>query len=92
LRLQITQSTLDNEVFRAPFLTKARTGIGESTAIALITDTDYDGPIEEIGVFAGSGASGSVDTGLMISRVLWSYTKTATEELQFTRIDKIIRG
>lgn len=87
-----TQTTLVNEVFRTPLVTLARTGVGEVTSLAIILDSDYDGAIEEIGLFAGTTATATVNTGLMISRILWSYTKTATEELQLTRVDKIVRA
>ena len=87
-----TQTQLGNEVFRAQFVSIERTGVGEVTSLAIILDSDYDGAIEEIGIFAGSGASAAANSGLMISRILWSYNKLATEELQMTRIDRIIRA
>ncbi len=87
-----SQTELDNEVFRTQFVSLDRTAVGEITALAIILDSDYDGQIEEIGIFAGSTAGVGAGSGLMISRILWSYTKTATEELQMTRIDKVVRG
>jgi len=87
-----TQTQLENEVFRTPFITITKTGIGRLTSIATILDVDYDGPINEVGVFCGDSATTSADTGLMLSRVLWNYTKTATEEIQITRYDNIERG
>jgi hypothetical protein len=86
-----TQTQLENEVFRTPFITITKTGIGRLTSIATILDVDYDGPINEVGVFCGDSATTSADTGLMLSRVLWNYTKTATEEIQITRYDNIER-
>ena len=88
----VTQTTLGTEVFRTAFISKDYIGVGEAMGVALIFDTDYAGAIEEIGIFCGSGASAVADSGLMLSRILWSHNKTATEEIQITRIDKINRA
>ena len=87
-----TQTDLVAEVFRTAFISKALIGIGEIMGVAMIFDTDYAGAIEEVGIFCGSGATAAADSGLMISRILWSHVKTATEEIQITRIDKFDRA
>jgi hypothetical protein len=87
-----TQTTLGAEIFRTQFTTTDKTGIGELTNLAIVQDSEAVASIREIGVFGGSSATSTADTGVLISRILWSRDKTASEEIQFTRIDKITRG
>jgi len=47
---------------------------------------------EEIGWFAGAAASGTVDTGIMIARILYSRQKSNTESWTVRRTDFISRG
>ena len=95
------QTTLINEIFRVPILSKIKSGTGQlqSTALLLANEPDYapyNGvcTVREIGLFGGGSAltwNGGVgkDTGLMISRIVISpaESKIATEEFQFTRTD-----
>ena len=46
--------------------------------------------IQEIGIFAGSSATATKDSGILVSRILWAYSKTGSEELNFTRSDRLI--
>ena len=87
-----TQEQLGNEIFRTQFQSVTRTGTGEVISLAIVLDVEAVGTIEEIGVFAGSEATGDPDTGLMVSRILWHKVKTSTEEIQFSRIDRVVRG
>lgn len=84
-----SDETLDNEVFRTAYDTRTKTNTGEITSVFYILDSDYSGSIEEIGIFGGSTAGAGADSGTLIARVLWSYTKSASEELYITRIDRI---
>jgi hypothetical protein len=83
---------LGNEIFRTQFTSSEVTGVGEVTSLAIVLEAEAVGTIEEIGIFAGSGASVSADSGLLVSRILWHKVKTNSDEIQFTRIDKITRG
>jgi hypothetical protein len=68
------------------------TGTAELTSLAIILEAEAIGTIEEIGIFAGSTATVSADSGILVSRILWHRVKTSNDEIQFTRIDKIVRG
>ena len=97
-----TDETLGVEVYRFPVVTRLRTGTGElqSASVLLAEEpTALSGAvgIKEVGFFVGSesedwnGGDGK-DTGLLLSRVLWDYSKIATEEIQFVRTDEISRA
>ena len=104
LPLAATNTALGDEVYRIPVVSKLRTGTGELTSRATLTadEPNYlligsgdigDVNIEEIGLFAGNalpwdGGAGK-DTGLLVSRILWRYSKESTEEIRFERVDKI---
>lgn len=83
---------LGNEIFRAQIDTGSRTAIGIFNSTFSILDSEAVGQWEEIGIFCGDGATASANTGNMLSRILFSRTKTALEEISITRIDKIIRA
>jgi len=58
-----------------------------------VADTEgNDFKTEEIGWFAGAAASATVDTGIMIARILYSRQKSATESWTIRRTDTISRG
>jgi hypothetical protein len=83
--------TLGTEIFRTPPISQNKTGTGELTTVFTVLDSEAVGNIEEIGIFGGTGAGAGVDTGLMISRILWKRTKTNSEEIQFSRVDRMVR-
>jgi len=87
-----TDTKLATEIFRTPLTEKTVSGTGQLTTTFIVLDVEAVSQIEEIGIFGGSTATGTVDAGTLISRILWSHTKTNSEEIQFTRIDKIVRG
>lgn len=86
-------STLGTEIFRtSPVSGPARTATGQVETEFSILDSEAVATIEEIGIFVGSSATGSVDTGTLLSRILWHKVKTNSEEITFKRIDKIVRA
>ena len=88
-----TDTTLDTEIFRTAYTTRddaAGTGVLKHTFIVL--DSEAVATIEEIGIFGGSTATATADTGTLISRILWNKVKTNQEEIQFVRTDTIGRG
>jgi hypothetical protein len=88
-----TDTILGSEAFRTqPTAGPTRTATGEITTEFTILDSEAVGQIEEIGIFCGSSASLTEDTGILLTRILWSKTKSSTEELTFKRIDRIRRG
>jgi len=58
-----------------------------------VSDTEANSfKCEEIGWFAGAGATGTINTGIMIARVLYSRQKSNTESWTIRRTDTISRG
>jgi hypothetical protein len=62
----------------------------------ILYSTTYIGPtegteqkIEELGWFAGAGATDDPDTGILVGRILYSRQKSALEALQVVRTDII---
>ena len=84
-----SDNKLINEVFRTPYVSRTNTDTGEITTEFYILDSDYSGSIEEIGIFGGNSASSTADSGNLISRALWSYTKSSSEEIFIRRVDTI---
>lgn len=86
----VGQTTLFSEFFRkAPTLyAPGATGIIVTTTY--IAPTEANTPkIEELGWFNGALATDTADSGIMISRVLYSRQKTNLESLQVERTDTI---
>lgn len=101
---QSTNTQLGNEIFRTPIVTQTVSGTGEVTSRALIIDSEpfpavgpdpgYQCDINEIGFFAGSSATGTINSGTLISRLVLSTTeeKYDNEQISIERIDSIERG
>jgi len=87
-----TDAALGTEVFRVALTDITKSGTGELTSLAVVLDNEAVATIEEIGLFAGAAAGAGADSGTLVSRILWHRVKSASEELQFTRIDTIVRG
>ncbi|KNY24850.1 hypothetical protein [Pseudobacteroides cellulosolvens] len=88
-----TDTKLGSEIFRVqPVAAPTRTNTGEITTEFQILDSEAVATIEEIGIFCGSTATSSADTGNLLSRILWHKVKSSSEELTFKRVDKIQRG
>lgn len=83
----VTDTTLGTEIFRKQVTSQDKTGTGEVTTIFVIFDSEAVANWQEIGIFVGSTATGSADSGVLASRVLYSRNKTALEEIQITRKD-----
>lgn len=87
-----SDTKLGNEIFRTPIINQELTATGELTTDFVVLDTEAVGSIREVGIFGGSTATSSLNTGILISRILWTKEKTSSEELNFKRIDRIGRG
>jgi len=87
-----TDTQLGSEIFRTQFASSTKTATGELTSIAVVLESEAVGNIKEIGVFGGTGATATANSGTLISRILWSREKTSSDEIQFTRIDKVVRA
>ena len=83
---------LGNEVFRKAFTAESTPADDEYITTCYITPAEAIGLIEEIGWFAGAAAGAAADSGIMVSRVLWSRNKTALESVQIDRHDTVAEG
>lgn len=86
-----TDPTLGNEVFRTSHVSQTYSPTGIVSTEFYVTDTDANGQdIQELGIFAGNTAISTIDTGRLISHVLWNYgVKASGIELLVRRIDTI---
>jgi hypothetical protein len=85
---------LGSETARKLITSMSEPGDGQLLTITYIAPGDAIAPpnIEEFGWFAGVGAGGGADTGIMVSRVLYSRAKTALESIQVERVDQIVEA
>lgn len=80
----ITDTLLGTEYYRSFYIARGLTApptYGEVVIDFYITSGEGNTTIEELGVFCGNNANDSADTGILISHVLWNYTKTSAVEL-----------
>lgn len=89
--LSDNDTKLGNEIFRAQVDSSNNTAVGTFQTTFSILDSEAVGQWEEIGIFCGDSASAAADSGLMLSRILFSRNKTNLEEINITRIDKVVR-
>jgi len=88
-----TQTQLGNEVFRVSYASRTTSSDWKNITNYVVLDTEAQVVIQEIGVFGGTTASTTSNSGIMISRILWNYDKTATNiELQIQRTDQLQRA
>ena len=78
-----TDTQLGAEVFRKALTSSANgAAAGEGLYTVYLSPQDAIGvAIAEVGWFAGSSASGTANSGVLIARVLYSHTKTANESV-----------
>ena len=78
-----TDTQLQTEVFRKALTSSANgAAAGEGIFTLYLSPQDVVGTaIAEVGWFAGSSASGTANSGVLIARVLYSHTKTANESV-----------
>src|SRR5690625_3182086 len=85
-------TTLGNERFRTGWISQVKPGTGQLQSTAMVLDNEAVFHIQEIGIFAGSDATETADSGILVSRILWERDKTELESIQFVRTDTIQRG
>lgn len=86
-----TDSQLGNEVFRKAIYSRTAGTTGQCISIGILEDTEANYSIAEIGIFAGTTASATANSGIMVSRVLYSRVKSSLESIQIQRTDTIGR-
>lgn len=88
----VSDTQLGAEIFRKPVYSRTAGTNGVLVTIAILEDSEAVANIQEIGIFAGSTASATTNSGIMISRILYSRNKTNLESVQIQRTDTIARG
>lgn len=74
---------LGAEVFRKALTSTSAPSTGTGTFTLYLAPGDaVSVGINEVGWFAGSGASGTANSGVMIARGLYAHTKLASESIQ----------
>lgn len=85
-----TQTQLVSEQFRKQITTKERpAGQNYVESVVSLGSSDANFRIREIGVFAGTGASSTANSGKMISRIIVDIEKFENKIINFIRRDII---
>jgi len=82
-------TTLGNELGRKQVTKQEAGSTGEMVTTTILQATEANVQIEELGFFAGAGASATKDSGTLIARVLYSKLKTNSESIQVERTDTL---
>ena len=82
---------LGNEEGRRQITSRTATSIGVLSQTTIIASTEGNNQIEELGFFAGVGATITTDSGVLLARVLYSHLKTNQESIQVDRTDTLAR-
>lgn len=84
---------LGTEVFRTPPTAgPTRTLVGQIETEFQLLDSEANVSIRELGIFVGTTASATTNSGLLLSRILYTKDKNPNEEIVIKRIDIIKRG
>ncbi|KKM75708.1 hypothetical protein LCGC14_1387540 [marine sediment metagenome] len=83
----LADTTLGTETFRKATTSTSKPGTGAFTHVVYIAPAEAVGAIEEIGWFCGAAAGAGADSGILLSRVLFSRVKTNLESIQVERTD-----
>ncbi len=86
-----TETRLGSETFRKKITGTSASGASVTSTFVIGKD-DAIGSIKEIGIICNPSATSSANTGTLLSRVLWSHTKTADEEIRIERVDTFGRA
>jgi len=88
----LADATLGTETFRKVTTSHDNATDAQHIHIVYIAPAEAVGAIEELGWFAGAAAGAGADSGIMISRVLYSRNKTNLESIQVERTDTFAEG
>jgi hypothetical protein len=88
-----TSTQLGSEVFRTQESSASiQTAVGTRSIEFTLLKAEANVQIEEIGIFAGTTATSAPNSGILVSRILWSYLKTSDEEIVIKRVDVMGRA
>ena len=85
-----TQTTLVTETGRKAVTSQTTGATGVLTTTTYLSATDANGTLAELGWFAGTGATATAGTGIMMARVLFpggTHVKTSLEAFNVDRVD-----
>lgn len=87
LPLAPSNTKLGNEVERKVFSKVETDGTGRVKRTVNITSAEGNFFIKEIGIFAGSTATSSINTGLLMARVFYENDKSELQSINIIRTD-----
>ncbi len=82
-----SDTQLGTEVYRRQVTLQSKTGTGQVSTTFVIPAADAVFEWQEIGIYAGSSATATLNSGTLISRVLYNRNKTILEEININRVD-----
>ena len=85
----VNDTQLENERFRKLLTSVTTSGIDvSSTTVFLSNEANFR--IREIGIFCGNNATGTTNSGIMISRINVDFTKNDNVAMNINRIDRTV--
>lgn len=91
LPLASTNTRLGNEIFRKNFAKVELDGLGRVKRTAIISSSEANFHIKEIGIYAGSTATTNLNTGILVARVFYDRDKDELESINIVRTDTVGR-
>lgn len=77
-----SDTTLGAESFRKAYTASDAPSDGESTLTLYVAPGEANFHVQEVGWFAGAGAAGTTDSGVLIARGLYNHDHLASEAIQ----------
>ena len=78
-----SDTQLGAEAFRKAYTSNSAPATGQSTVTLYLAPGDaVSVGIQEVGWFAGAGASGTANSGVLVARGLYAHTKLSSESIQ----------
>ena len=87
----VGDTELGNEEGRRQITSRSSSGTGVLRSTTVIASIEGNDQIEELGFFAGTDATATADSGVLVARVLYSHLKSDLESIQVDRTDTLAR-
>lgn len=91
LPLAPSNTRLGNEIERKGFAKVETDGTGRVKRTAIISSSEGNFHIKEIGIFAGSTATATSNSGILVARVFYDRDKDELESINIVRTDIVGR-